>query len=161
MNYEMTIREKEEELAKLKAEAAKVKVNASTLKVGQCFKTAKGSYGETYHRLLYVDDSGYGYTLVIAEYFSLDKLGFFKGPDSYSRIDYPNRKVHFGIDQMYHFADELDHLILISEDEYTKVKTGILAYLANPKIPSNWVEAGERDPFSLNVPEESIEAKKP
>lgn len=146
MNYTLEIESKEKELQELKQKAAQLRINEATLKVGNCYKS-KPSDSHTYdgytryHKLLYVDDSGFGYKLVIDEHLAFQKLRLFKGPEFGNNIKIPEQYVYLTISQAFNFESDLAYLEEITLEEYNKAKEKALALMANPQVPKDWAEA--------------------
>lgn len=144
MNYELELEAKRKELQDLEVKVSKLKINAASLRVGQCFKTKEADVYEydkyrRYHKLLYVDDSGHGYKLVIGEHFSLQKLRFFKNGEK--DINIPDQYAYFSVCQQHNFESDLNILVEITEEEYNQARVQALKLLSNPQVPKNWAEA--------------------
>lgn len=150
MNYQLEIEAKEQELAKLKAEAAKIQTIENTLKVGQCYRSKTDEYGKRYQKILYVDESGYGYRLVIIEHFSMKELRIFQklpqnGWSSSKDIKIQNKEVYFGISQAHNFERDTEYYTPISEEEYNQARKTAFDIMLTPNIPSNWQQATSND----------------
>jgi hypothetical protein len=150
MNYELELQAKREELAKLEKEVEKKRAAAATLQVGQCYKNKQTSYTSKgyscYQKLIYVDDSKFGYTLVIDERVILQPLRLFQQGknwpnDSNSDVYIPDQGVLITIGQAYNFESDLPLLEPIAEEEFAKAKAKALELLANHHVPKNWAEA--------------------
>jgi len=150
MNYELELQAKREELAKLEKEVEKKRAAAATLQVGQCYKNKQTNYTSKgyscYQKLIYVDDSKFGYTLVIDERVILQPLRLFqKGKnwpnDSNDDIYIPDQHALIVISQAYNFESDLPLLEPITEEEFAKAKAKAMELITNPHVPKNWTEA--------------------
>jgi hypothetical protein len=149
MNYELELQAKREELAKLEKEVEKKRIAAATLKVGQCYKNKQNNYTSKgyscYQKLLYVDDSKFGYTLVIDERITFEPLRLFQQgkdwPNDNNNVNIPDQDVMLTIGQAYNFESDLALLEPITEEEFAKAKAKALDLLINSHVPKNWAEA--------------------
>jgi len=144
MNYELELEAKKKELAELEQKVEKLRINGASLKVGQCFKRKQNQSDKNYQcymKLLYVDKSGFGYTLVIDERCICQPLRLFQGPSFDTTIKLPEQDAFVAVGQAYNFESDLDFYEEITEGEYNQAKQRILALITNPKVPKNWVEA--------------------
>lgn len=144
MNFDSEIKAQEEKLAELKQKAAKYNAVAATLKAGQCHKFKLTSDKQYYDKILYVDDSGYGYKLIITERLNFGELDIFRNNGGYhfsDRVYLSDRDVGVYIAQEYNYESSLDYATDVTEEEFNQAKQKVLAIIANPQVPSNWEEA--------------------
>lgn len=109
--------------------------NLPLLKVGNCFKNKNKGNREVFYKILYVDDSGLGYHLVICESFSFTDLQIYKKQNGlFETKRFSRQKIFMNVDFAINFLETLNHLVLISANHYEEMKKEIIDIFIKSKI---------------------------
>ena len=125
------------EIEEIKKERAEALSYSHHLKVGQCLKRKPPDYNSSnerhYTKILHVSDSGYGYQLVIGEWFTIKDLRIFH--QDAKDIIIQNQDVYMTVSQWYGAGSDLKYYEPITEEEYQRAKVEALVLLATPNVP--------------------------
>ena len=134
--YDSRIAAKMKDIEEIQKERAEALSYSHLLKVGQYLKR---KFDHNYHnerhytRILHVSDSGYGYPLVIAEWFTIEDMRIFHHDEK--DIIVPNQHVYMTVSQWYQTGSDLKYYEPITEEEYQRAKVEALSLLATPNVP--------------------------
>lgn len=138
MSYDAQIAAKTKEIEEIQKERAKALSYAHLLRVGQHLKRKAIDYNSRnerhYTKILHVSDSGYGYPLVIAEWFTIKGMRIFRNHEK--DIIVPDQDVYMTVSQWYSAYSSLEYYEPITEEEYQKARAEVIQLLTTPNIPA-------------------------